>query len=64
MNIDQNFLKDGYVVKVLGKRKTVFGTAWYQLHHATIRLGIKRFQSVTWFGNMGYRKLRGCEIES
>lgn len=44
------FNEDGYYVKVLAKRKTVFGSAFYLLNHATIRLGIKRFCSVTWFG--------------
>lgn len=46
------------------ERKTVFGTAWYQLYHATIRLGIKRFQSVTWFGVLGYRKLKGVKLKA
>ena len=34
----QDFLEDGYYVKVLGERKTIFGTAWYQLNHASLRL--------------------------
>ena len=54
----QNFLKDGFYVKVEGKRKTVFGTAWYQLHHASVRKDIKRFHVATWFGVCGYRKLK------
>jgi len=57
----QEFLKDGYYVKVMDKRKTVFGTAWYQLNHATIRLGIKRFHVVTWFGICGYRNFKGVK---
>lgn len=57
----QEFLKDGYYVKVMDKRKTVFGTAWYQLNHATIRLGIKRFHVVTWFGICGYRNFKGTK---
>jgi hypothetical protein len=60
----REYEKDRCIVKVLDERKTVFGTAWYQLHHATIRLGIKRFQSVTWFGNMGYRKLKGVKLKA
>jgi len=44
------FEKDGYIVKVLGKRKTVFGTAWYQLNHASVRVGGKRSSVATWFG--------------
>ena len=54
----QNFLKDGYYVKVLGKRKTVFGTAWYQLNHASIDISKKRFHVATWFGVCSYRKLK------
>jgi len=50
--------KDGYVVKVFGKRITVFGTAWYQLNHATIKRGVKRFHVATWFGVCSYRKLK------
>jgi len=54
----QAFLNDGYYVKVLDERKTVFGTAWYQLNHATTKLGVKRFHVVTWFGVCSYRKLK------
>jgi len=60
----REYKKDRCIVKVLDERKTVFGTAWYQLHHATIRLGIKRFQSVTWFGVLGYRKLKGVKLKA
>lgn len=52
------FDKDGYIVKVLGKRKTVFGTAWYQLNHSTIRTNAKRPHACTWFGVCSYRKLK------
>jgi len=52
------FEKDKCIVRVLGKRKTVAGTAWYQLNHATIRVGIPRFHVATWFGVCGYRKLK------
>ena len=54
----QLFLKDGYYVKVLGKRKTVFGTAWYQLNHASVKKNVKRFHVSTWFGVCSYRKLK------
>jgi hypothetical protein len=54
----QNFLKDGYYVKVLGKRKTVLGTAWYELTHASIDVTKKRFHVSTWFGVMGYRNFK------
>jgi hypothetical protein len=48
----------GYVVKVKEKRKTIGGTAWYQLHHASIRRGSKRSHAASWFGVCSYRKLK------
>jgi hypothetical protein len=57
-NYYDGFLKDGWVVKVLGKRKTVAGTAWYQLHHATYKVNSVRFHVATWFGVCSYRKLK------
>jgi hypothetical protein len=48
----------GYIVKVLGKRKSVFGTAWYQLNHASLITGGERSQVATWFGTCSYRKLK------
>ena len=54
----RGFAKDGYIVKVFGKRKTVFGTAWYQLNHSTIRTNVKRPHVYTWFGVCSYRKLK------
>ena len=52
------FEKDSCVVKVLAKRKTVGGTAWYQLNHSTVKVGAKRFHVATWFGVCSYRKLK------
>ncbi len=49
---------NGYIVKVLGERKTVFGTAWYQLNHASVKVGVERFHVATWFGICSYRKLK------
>jgi hypothetical protein len=51
-------LKDGYVVKVLDARKTVAGTAWYQLHHSSTNPYRKRFRVATYFGSCGYNNLR------
>jgi hypothetical protein len=50
----------GYIVKVLGKRKTVGGTAWYQCNHASVRRGVnsKKSHVATWFGVCSYRKLK------
>ena len=56
------YRSNGYVVRTLEERKTVFGTAWYQLHHATIRLGVKRFHVVTWYGVVGYRNFKGSKV--
>ena len=50
--------KDGWIVKVLEKRKTVGGTCWYQLNHCSIRRGSKKSHAVTWFGACSYRKLK------
>jgi hypothetical protein len=54
----KEFEKDGFIVRVLGKRKTVFGTAWYQLNHASVKKGVSRFHVATWFGCCSYRKLK------
>ena len=54
----REFERDGYIVKVLGKRKTVFGTAWYQLNHSTVRVDVARCHVATWFGVCSYRKLK------
>lgn len=56
----------GYIVDVKGKRKksyygdkpNIFGTAWYQLHHATIDVTKERFHVATWFGVCSYRKFK------
>ena len=50
--------KDGCIVRVLGKRKTVFGTAWYQLNHSSVNVTKKRFHVAVWFGVCSYRKLK------
>jgi hypothetical protein len=50
--------KDGWLVKVLEKRKTVGGTAWYELNHCSVRRGSKKSHAVTYFGVCSYRKLK------
>ncbi|MBN1244532.1 hypothetical protein JXA31_02950 [Candidatus Bathyarchaeota archaeon] len=50
--------KDGYIVKVLGSRKSIFGTAWYQLNHASVKRGVTRFHVARWFGTSSYRKMK------
>jgi hypothetical protein len=54
----QQFLKNGYFVKVFGKRITVSGTALYQLNHSALRVSSKRANVATWFGVCSYRKLK------
>ena len=53
--------KDGYIVKVKAKRETIWGTARYQLDHATVDLTKKRFKVATYFGCISYRKLKVTE---
>jgi hypothetical protein len=52
------YRENGYIVRVLGERKTIGGTAFYQLTHASIQKGVKRFHVATWFGSCSYRKLK------
>jgi len=49
---------DGWIVKVMEERKTVGGTAWYQLHHSSVKVGVVRMHVATWFGVCSYRKLK------
>jgi hypothetical protein len=42
----------------LGERKSAFGTAWYQLNHASYDKTKKCFHIATWFGVCSYRKLK------
>jgi len=60
----QGFQNDGYFVKVFPQRKTAFGTAFYQLNHATIRVGIVRFHSITWFGCCANRKYKSVCLDA
>jgi hypothetical protein len=57
----RGFAKDGYLVKVLDKRKTAFGTAFYQCNHATLRSGVRRFHCVTYWGNVSYSRFESKE---
>ena len=59
--VDRNYRMnevDGVYCKVKGKRKSLYGTAWYQLHHGTVRTDKKRFRVARWFGVCSYRKLK------
>ena len=50
--------KDGCIVRVLGKRRTVGGTAWYQLNHSSIDVTKKRYHVAVWFGVCSYNKMK------
>jgi len=51
----EGYKEHGWVVKNVGTRKTVSGTALYQLSHSGIH---KKYHSVTWFGHLSYNKLK------
>jgi hypothetical protein len=53
--------KDGWIVKVEPKRESVFGTAFYLLHHVSVKVGLRRFHSVHWFGSLANRSFKGVE---
>jgi hypothetical protein len=47
----------GYIVRVLDERRTVGGTAYYQLNHSSTDMSKRRFRIAVWFGRCGYRNL-------
>lgn len=51
------YKKDTLIVKVLGERKSVLRTAWYELDHATIRKNV-RSNAVWWFGVCSKRRYK------
>lgn len=51
----EEYLKSGYVVKNIGRRKSVGGTVLYQLSHAGVHLA---YHVITWFGALSYNKLK------
>jgi len=56
----EGYERHGWVVKNAGIRKTVSGTALYQLSHAGIH---DKYHTVTWFGRLSYNKLRVAPLE-
>ena len=52
---DQEFHKSGYVVRNIGRRKSVGGTILYLLSHAGVHLD---YHVMTWFGACSYNKLK------
>ena len=35
-----SYKKNKYIIKCEAERATVFGTAWYQLNHSAIKVGV------------------------
>lgn len=62
----EEYVKDGCIVKVHAERKTVFGSAFYQLNHSTVKVSFlkRRFHVVTWWGECGNRKYRSVPLKS
>jgi hypothetical protein len=60
----RGFQKDGYWVKVHDERKSIVGSCWYQLNHSTVRVGVRRFQVVTWFGVLANRKMKSFPVKA
>jgi hypothetical protein len=69
----RGFAKDGILVKVMAEREksyvdgkpNVFGSAFYSLNHATIKVSaFSRFHVVTWIGVCGNRKYATPKVES
>lgn len=50
--------RDGFIVKVLGERKTIWGTVYYQLDHLGVTVENSGYHNVTWFGVVSYRALK------
>jgi len=58
--IKQNYVKNGWVVKNVGVRKSVKATVMYQLSHCGVH---EKKHSLTWFGRLSYNKLRVPRLE-
>lgn len=57
----RGYEKDGWIVKVEPPRITIFGTAFYLLNHVSVNVGLKRFQTLRWFGLLGNRVFKGIK---
>ena len=60
VEVRQNYVYSGYVVKNFRIRKTVEGTIFYQLSHCGIA---ERKHTITWFGALSYNKLHVESVE-
>jgi len=52
---EEIYKENGWVVKNLGVRESVFSTFYYQLSHAGIKKG---YHTLVWFGDLSYSKLK------
>ena len=58
------FRETGYIVKVMPEeRRTVGGTAFYELSHASTDVSRRGFRVAVWFGRCGYNNL-GVKFET
>jgi len=60
VDVRQNYVYSGYIVKNIGIRKTVEGTIYYQLSHCGVA---EKKHTITWFGALAYNKLNVESIE-
>lgn len=57
----RGYKKDGWIAKVEPRRKSIFGSAYYVLHHVSVRVGLRRFQRVRWCGLLGRRNFKSVK---
>ena len=60
IDVTDVYQKEGWIIKNLGVRKSVFATVIYQLSHCAI---IEHKHTTTWFGVISYSKLKMKKIE-
>lgn len=53
--ITTSYYENGWIIKYLGPRKSVFSTMYYLLAHCGVKKGVS---SVTWFGELSYGKVK------
>lgn len=58
----REYEKDGYIVTVKGRRKSIGGTAGYQLSHATFHVGLEKRYLVTWSGVASNNKFASGKV--
>ncbi len=51
-------VQNGFYVKVLDERQTIWGTVYYQLDHCGVTVENSGYHNVTWFGVCSYRALK------